>query len=169
MKKIFMLLLTLTLLSGMMSCANQKTQQKTEQTTQQTTTQTTQSTITLTTDNIRDYLTIHGVYGKIERETKIGIPFGYSDIKISTYPVVPGDFYNAEITLKLFLTDGWDVSSSDPAYSDNDGYLTTTIKLPPNGNTEKVHDLIASMVFSNHNNSYVNVRVVSVSGTFVPK
>ena len=70
--------------------------------------------------------------------------------------------------MKVDLTYGWDVSSSDPAYSENDGYLTTTIKLPAHGSKEETHSLIAAMGYGNHNNQNVKIRVVSVSGTFVP-
>ena len=123
--------------------------------------------IQLTTSNINEYLSIEGSYGKITRETKLGISFGYSDFTISIYPSVPGYFSNVEIELEINLTYGWDVSSSDPAFSDNDGYLRTTIKLPANGTKEEVHDLIASMSYGNHSNSPY-VKIVSVTGTFQP-
>lgn len=124
--------------------------------------------VTLSTNNITEYLDISGQYGKIERETKVGISFGYSDFTINIDPTVPGNFYNVSITLKVALTRGWDVTSSDPAFSKNDGYLTTTIKLPANGSKEEVHSLIASMSYGNHNNQDVKIQIVSVSGTFVP-
>ena len=128
----------------------------------------TPSEITLTTSNITEYLNISGQYGKIERETTLGISFGSSDFTINVDPSVPGSFYNVSVTLKVDLTYGWDVSSSDPAYSENDGYLTTTIKLPAHGSKEETHSLIAAMGYGNHNNQNVKIRVVSVSGTFVP-
>ena len=124
--------------------------------------------VTLSASNINEYLNISGQYGKIERETKIGISFGYSDFTINIDPAVPGQFYNTSITLKVDLTYGWDVSSSDPAFSENDGYLTTTIKLPANGSKEEIHSLIASISYDNHNNRDVKIQIVSVSGTFVP-
>ena len=132
-------------------------------------TQSTQSTeVTLSASNINEYLNISGQYGEIERETKIGISFGYSDFTINIDPAVPGQFYNTSITLKVDLTYGWEVSSSDPAFSENDGYLTTTIKLPANGSKEEIHSLIASTVYGNHDNQNVKIQIVSVSGTFVP-
>ena len=124
--------------------------------------------VTLSTSNINEYLNISGQYGKIERETKIGISFGYSDFTINVDPTVPGNFYNVSITLKVLLTRGWNIASSDPAFSENDGYLTTTIKLPANGSKEEIHSLIASMSYGNHNNQDVKIQIVSVSGTFVP-
>ena len=131
--------------------------------------QSTQSTeVTLSASNINEYLNISGQYGKIERETKIGVSFGYSDFTINIDPAVPGQFYNTSITLKVGLTHGWDVSSSDPAFSEKDGCLTTTIKLPANGSKEETHSLIASISYGNHNNQNVKIHIVSVSGTFVP-
>lgn len=131
--------------------------------------QSTQSTeVTLSASNINEYLNISGQYGKIEKETQIGISFGYSDFTINIDPAVPGQFYNTSITLKVDLTDGWDVSSSDPAFSEKDGYLTTTIKLPANGSKEEIHSLIACISYGFHNNQDVKIQIVSVSGTFVP-
>ena len=124
--------------------------------------------VTLSASNINEYLNISGQYGEIERETQIGISFGSSDFTINVDPTVPGNFYNVSITLKVRLTRGWNIASSDPAFSENDGYLTTTIKLPANGSKEEIHSLIASMSYGNHNNQDVKIQVVSVSGTFVP-
>ena len=156
MKKFFYILLVFVLVFSLTAC-NDKSEE----------TPTTKE-ITLSTGNIKEYLDISGQYGKIERETKVGISFGYSDFTFNINPTVPGNFYNVSLTLKVFLTYGWEVSSSDPAFSENDGYLTTTIKLPANGSKEEVHSLIASMVYGNHDNQNVNIQIVSVSGTFVP-
>ena len=170
MKKILSVLLTILVLSMCFASCNapgepQKTTPKA--TSKATSADKSSNEITLTTNNIKKYLNISGQYGKITRESKIGVSFGYSDFTINIDPAIPGDFYNVSITLKVKLTNGWDVSSSDPAYSKNDGYLTTTIKLPANGSKEAVHSLIAAASYGNHNNQNVKVEIVSVSGSFV--
>lgn len=166
MKKILSVLLTILVLS--MCLASCKASDEPQKTTPKATSATKSSKeVTLSTKNIKEYLNISGQYGKITRETKIGISFGYSDFTINIDPTIPGDFYNVSLTLKIKLTSGWDVSSSDPAYSENDGYLTTTIKLPANGSKEVVHSLIGAASYGNHNNQNVKVEVISVSGSFV--
>ncbi|MBE6895493.1 MAG: hypothetical protein E7477_00185 [Ruminococcaceae bacterium] len=161
MKKILSIFTIILLISVCLAACEQSEKTLPEQTPEQTE-------ITLTKDNIRKYLIISGQYGKIERQQKIGITFGYSDFTINIDPAVPGSFYNASITLQVALTKEWDVSSSDPAYSENDGYLTTTIKIPAHGSKEETHSLIANIVFGDHNNQNVRINVLSVSGTFVP-
>lgn len=122
--------------------------------------------IELTTSNISDYLVIDGTYGTIERENQLRMSWGHSDFTISIYPSVPGDFYGVELVLKVKLTSGWDVSSDDAAFSDNDGYLTTTIKLPANGSKEETHKLGAVLSYGNHDNQAVKIEIVSVKGTY---
>ena len=169
MKKLIAITLTLLLvLLALFACNSGKTTNdgqgagSSEQTTAPTT-------VTLTTENVNDYLSITGVYSKITRSTVMGYAGGDSDISLSIDPTVPGSFYNTVITVEVTLTYGWDVASSDPAYSDDDGKLTTTIRLPANGSKSETHHLVGFMSFGEHNNQDVKIKVTAIEGTFKPE
>lgn len=156
MKKIICFFITLIFVVSLVSCNNSLPDNQS---------------VTLSTQNVNNYLSISGQYGKIAITGKgfFGEPIGDSDFTINIYPIVPGQFYATSITLKVSLTSGWDVKSSDPAFSENDGYLTTTIKLPANGIKEEVHSLhITGFSVVNHDNQDVRMEIVSVTGSFVP-
>ncbi len=162
MKKTLCILLTVLLTVALVSCDSAQTPAQSSSANKPTTVQ-------LTTSNITDYLSIEGIYGQTTRETQFGMSIGHSNFTFSINPVVPGDFYNTKIKLQVSLTWGWNVSSSDPAYSDSDGYLTTTITIPTHGSKEETHDLIATIGYLNHDNQSVKIEVVSVEGTFMPR
>ena len=126
-----------------------------------------QEEVSLAKFNINEYLNISGQYGELERKHS-GYSVNYSDFTINIDPAVPGQFYNTSITLKVSLTHGWRVSDSDPAFSEQYGYLFTTIKLPANGSKEETHSLISNLIYDDHNNRDVKIYVESVSGTFIP-
>ncbi len=163
MNKILCLILVFVLIFSLASCNGKTTGEDTAESVVSTAKE-----IELTKDNIDDYLIISGQYSKIEREYSLGISFGYSDFTINVEPAVSGKFNKASIVLRVKLTYGWSVSSSDPAYSESNEYLTTTIRLPYNGTKNEIHSLIASFAYDNHNNQNVEVEIVSVTGTFVP-
>ena len=126
-------------------------------------------TVELTTDNIEEYLSFNFAYGDVERQTKLGISFGYTDLTMKTYAISSGNFENVKITLSVPLKNGWAVSSSDSAYNKADSEtLTITFTLPASGELTATHDLIASMVYSNPDNQNINYTITSVTGTFIP-
>ena len=125
--------------------------------------------IPLTVDNIDDYLAFEFDYSKVERERKIGMSFGYTDITMKSYAVSAGSFNDVEITVEIPLTNGWSVTSSDEAYDENnDETLICSFRLPASGEYTDTHSLIASVVFSDPDSNNVKYNITSVSGTFVP-
>ena len=124
--------------------------------------------IELTVDNIKDYLAFEFDYSKVERQTKIGISFGYTDITMRSYAVSSGSFNNVEITVEIHLTNGWSVASSDEAYDrTNSEVLTCSFRLPASGEYTDTHDLIAAGVYSNPDSKNVYYTITSVSGKFI--
>ncbi len=159
MKKIICTLLILILSFNLIACDTDNSQAPSKEEPTE---------IILTEQNIKQYLTIEGKYGKIERDSVLGIATGSSDFTFSINPTVPGNFYNTEIELQVKLTYRWEVKSSDPAYSEKDGYLTTVIKIPANGTKEETHDLFTNGYVANHDNQNITIKILSVKGTFQP-
>lgn len=159
MKKCLAIILTLVLALSLVACGGEPKE----------TTPTAPPEVQLTVDNINDYLAFEFDYSKVERETKLGISFGYTDITMKSYAVSAGSFNNVEITVEIPLTNGWSVSSSDEAYDkNNDEVLVCSFRLPASGEYTNTHDLIASMVYSDPDSNNVRYTITSVSGTFVP-
>lgn len=156
MKKSIIAILALTLILSLAACGGSSEPAAPQE-------------VQLTTENINDYLALEFDYSKVERETKIGLSFGYTDITLKSYAVAPGSFSNAEITVEVPLTNGWSVSSSDEAYDENNTEtLTCTFRLPASGEYTDTHNLIASIVFRDPDSNNVKYTVTSVSGAFIP-
>lgn len=150
MKKLIALLLAAALALSLAACGGSKE-------------------VELTTDNIEEYLDFDFDYSKVDRQQKIGITFGYTDITCSTYAVQAGDFNNAEVTVEVSLNNGWEVSSSDTACDENNPEtLVMTFRIPADGEYTETHDLIASLVFQDPDAQNISYNITSVSGTFTP-
>lgn len=151
MKKTFIFVLTLAMLLSLCACSAGSKE------------------ITLTVDNIDDYLAFEFDYSKVEKEKKLGISFGYTDITMKSYAVSAGSFNDVKITVEIPLTNGWSVASSDEAYDENNpDVLTCSFRLPATGEYTNTHDLIAAVVYSNPDSNNIKYTITSVSGTFVP-
>lgn len=158
MKKIYVFVIVLLISAFITSCEQP----------QQPPTSTPSTEVILSTSNIGEYLNIIGTYGEKDYNPEPYLFRDTCEFTIKMYPTATGGFNNVSITLKVDLMDDWNVSSSDLAFSDNDGYLTTTIKLPAYGEIEETHSLISDDIYSNYDPKNVKIQVVSVSGTFVP-
>lgn len=155
MRKIIAILLVL--LCFLASCGNSSTES------------TEIAEIELTTANIEDYLSFEFDYSKVERKKQLGISFGYTDITLRTYATSVGMFNNVEVTVKIELTNGWSVASSDEAYGKNDTEaLVCTFRLPNSGEYTTTHDLIASIRYKDPDTKNIKYTITSVSGTFIP-
>lgn len=150
MKKIVALLLTFVLCFALCACGGPKE-------------------VVLTRENIEEYLAFDFNYGDVERQKKIGLTFGYTDLNVKAYAISSGSFENVKITLSIPLNNGWSVSSSDSAYDkNNDETLTLSFNLPATGEYTSTHDLIASVAFSDPKNQNIRYSITEVSGTFIP-
>ena len=125
--------------------------------------------VELTTDNIEDYLAFSFDYSDVERQTKIGISFGYTDLTLDCYAVASGSFTDASVTVESPLTNGWGVSSADKAYNPDDTEtLVCSFRLPANGSYSETHDLIAAIAYSDPDVQNIAYTITEVSGTFTP-
>lgn len=155
MKRIIAILLVL--LCFLTSCGNNSTESKKS------------AEIELTTANIEDYLSFEFDYSKVERKKQVGLSFGYTDLTLRTYATSVGMFNNVEVTVKIELTNGWSVSSSDEAYDKNDTeVLVCTFRLPNSGEYTTTHDLIAAVKYKDPDTQNIQYTITSVSGTFIP-
>lgn len=125
--------------------------------------------VQLTTDNISDYLAFEFDYSEVERQKKLGISFGNTDITMRSYAVAAGSFNGVSITVEIPLSNGWSVSSVDKAYNENNSeVLICSFRLPSSGEYTDIHHLIASMMYSDPDSRNVKYTITSVSGTFAP-
>lgn len=150
MKKCLILIIALVLMLSLASCGKPKE-------------------VELTADNIEDYLSFEFDYSRVERDTKQGFEFGFTDLTVKTYGKVPGSFKDAYVTIEIPLTNGWTVSSNDKAYIKNyPDVLALSFMLPASGDYSTNHDLIASISFTEPNRNNVKYNITSVQGTFIP-
>ena len=129
------------------------------------------SEIALTTENIEDYLIITCRYDKIERE---GYSMGSkwctyltSEFALNMEPAVGGSFDNVYITFEIKFAEGWYLSSSDSPYSAS---KKVTIRLPATGSIQEIYrvETGTSRYESTPSNQNTKVKIISVSGNFVP-
>ena len=135
--------------------------------------------IALTADNIREYLSIEATYGSIQTKYT-GSPYGYynqyesfSDVNVSIYATSPGAFKNVKLTIGFYVTSLWELSVSDPLYSDHgkNNYVMFTVILPADGNHQESHELYYGS-YTNINipehSKKPEIKISFVSGTFIP-
>ena len=166
MKKLLCLLLAVLLVVTLVSCNSKSTSKSTTEQ-QQKSEETKPAPIELTTSNIGDYLSFSCNAGEITR-TYDGVAYvsGKSILTYTSYPIVPGNFYNVKVSLSLSnIPTGW-----------TGGSITVTI--PSNGCLQYSSSIRCGNLTGAYGGGYVytgfagssrGVKVLSVSGTFQPE
>ena len=117
-------------------------------------------TITLTKENVKDYLCIEDTKGDAEIKyltSAVGyLPYYETDIALSIYPTVPGFFSNVEIEVEIKNSISSNTSTFLPS--------SKKIKVPSNGTKTEV------FTAKNYDSSlcFYDIEIISVSGTFQP-
>jgi len=148
-------MLTIILLATMVSCDTPSNSGNVSNTTSSK-----PAPITLTKENIKDYLVIEDSEDNERVQYHNGYVFAYlTDITVSIYPTVPGTFSNVEIKIKVECPDY--LTSARCYISPSE----KTIKLSSTGNKTEVFEA------KNYDLSLFvyDIEIVSVSGTFYPQ
>lgn len=166
MKRTITFLLALIMALSLVACGG--SQSTTSEATVTQTTPEPSKEVTLTKENIEQYLVFDFDYSDVERDSVMGLSLGYTDLTTNVYSTQSGSFNNVKITMNIELDYGWSVKKGDKASSRSDkGFLTLDFRLPSNGSFTEKHELSASGAWSNPR-SRVKYTITSVSGTFVP-
>lgn len=157
-KKLLVMLLTISLLLVLAACgsAGEEAQAKPEP-------------ITLTTENIGDYISIRGEYKNGDYHAGILFYTSTADSDFQAYSTVSGSFENVEITVRANLKDKegslgeqWHLVDSE-----NKDNVEFTFKLPASGEYTSSYSIECDRnTWSLSGNS--ELEIVAVSGSYTP-
>ncbi len=169
MKKIICIVVAVVLSCSLIACND------TSSDAPQSTQQDNNTEITLTKDNIEDYLNFEGEFvdGKYTMGTFVN--WAEATLEFQTYPLVRGSFNNVEITLVVTSDDHtftymnkfgdyWHLTS---ASEEDEKHIKISFKLGVDGNFSKNYSVECSNNTGKLDGA-CDFEIVSVSGTFVP-
>lgn len=161
MKRILALILAITTCLSLAACGKSKEQKKEDSAPEE---------IALNYENFKLYFDVSCSYGELDKHSSLGISFAYVDTIIDIRQVAAGTLNNVQLTLKVILPSGWELSSEDPAYSSAEnahGYTSFTVdlKMPASGEYSETHR-IGKMLENSKPAEDCSIYILSASGTF---
>ena len=127
-RTVCLLVVLLLLLSALVGCGNKS------------------KTVELTAENINEYFQFNVTYGDLDAHTSGGIAFAFVDVIVEAYPTVSGKLSNVKIKAEIKCPVLWTVSSSDPAYNEDDtGKMLIDIVMPADGKYTSTHRIGRAM------------------------
>ena len=125
--------------------------------------------VTLTTENIGDYITVRGEYKNGDYHSTILYYISTADLEFQAYSTVSGTFENVEITVRANLSDKtgalnekWHLVDSD-----NEKSVEFTFKMPASGEYASSYSIECNRATWKLSGTS-DLEIVAVSGTFIP-
>ncbi len=165
MKKLLLTLLAFTMCISMCACGDNSDNSDNSDNKKES--------ITLTTENLNEYLEISTSYGELKSKTDY-FEFVHSKIDtiVKTYASKGGSFENTEIKLEITLPLGWQYDGIEEVevtdISSVQQKITTTLKIPTNGTFETAYLITQKGYIEEAPTRICEIKIVSVSGNFVP-
>lgn len=157
MKKLCLILLCYIVVFSLCSCSNSTDNQNTKI-----------EPITLTTDNVEDYVSFRGEFIDSEAQSILELKYvSESTIDFQAYSVKKGSFDNVEITIKANISEGGSLGSFRLKNTD-DSSVIITFNMPSSGAYSSKYEIECDN-YSGVLEGSCTFEVISVSGTFLPE